>query len=52
MVSVGLDRNENHNVRLTSLVLRKMDHRLSRTLGYIESSDDLERVELEWIERE
>lgn len=52
MFSVGLDLNENHNVRLTSLLLRKMDHRLSRTLGYIESSDDLERVELEWIERE
>jgi hypothetical protein len=50
--TTGLDFNFNHNVRLTSVVLRKTDNIVGRTTGFIEDSDDVEINEAEWIERE
>jgi outer membrane receptor protein involved in Fe transport len=52
IVSAGLDFNDNHNVRLTSVLLRKTDDLVARTSGFTEAASDLEITEIEWIERE
>lgn len=52
IVSAGLDFNANHNVRLTSVLLRKTDDLVARTTGFTEAASDLEITEIEWIERE
>ncbi|MCI5106428.1 MAG: TonB-dependent receptor plug domain-containing protein [Pseudomonadales bacterium] len=52
IVSAGLDFNDNHNVRLTSVLLRKTDDLVARTAGFTEAASDLEITEIEWIERE
>ena len=48
----GLDFNLNHNVRLTSIVLRKTDNLVGRQVGFIEAEQDVELNESRWIERE
>lgn len=50
--SAGLDFNENHNVRLTSVVLRKTDDRVFRTTGDTEAGSEVEINEIQWVERE
>ena len=50
--SAGLDFNENHNVRLTSVVLRKTDDRVFRTTGDTEAGSEVEISEIQWVERE
>lgn len=50
--SAGIDFNDSHNVRFTSVVLRKTDDIVARSSGYTESADELEVTEIEWIERE
>lgn len=50
--SAGLDFNPNHNVRATSIMLRKTDDRLSRSNGFTEAETNLQVAEVEWIERE
>lgn len=50
--SGGLDFNENHNVRLTSVVLRKTDDRVFRTTGDTEAGSEVEINEIQWVERE
>ncbi len=52
IVSAGLDFNDNHNVRLTSVMLRKTDDLVANTTGYTEAASDLSITEIEWIERE
>ena len=50
--TAGLDFNFNHNVRLTSILLRKTDNLVARQQGFIQEEDDVEFTELRWIERE
>ena len=50
--TTGLDFNLNHNVRLTSIVLRKTDNLVGRQVGFIEAEQDVELNESRWIERE
>ena len=50
--SAGLDLNDNHNVRLTSVLLRKTDDLVANSTGYTEAASDLSITEIEWIERE
>lgn len=50
--SAGLDFNENHNVRLTSVMLRKTDDRVFRTTGDTEAGSEVEINEIQWVERE
>ncbi len=52
IATAGLDFNFNHNVRLTSVLLRKTDGRVNRSEGFTEAATDLEVNESEWIERE
>lgn len=52
IATVGLDFNPEHNVRFTSVLLRKTDNLVARTTGYTEAASDLEVTEIEWIERE
>ena len=52
IATAGLDLNFNHNLRLTTVVLRKTDGRVSRSQGFTEAEADLEINESEWIERE
>lgn len=50
--TTGLDFNINHNVRLTSIVLRKTDNLVGRANGFVEDSLDVELNESRWIERQ
>ena len=50
--STGLDFNFNHNIRLTSIVLRKTDSLVGRQVGFIEAEQNVELNESRWIERE
>lgn len=50
--TTGLDFNFNHNVRLTSIILRKTDNLVGRSTGFVEDSLDVELNESRWIERE
>ena len=50
--TTGLDFNANHNLRLTSIVLRKTDDLVARTTGFLEEEDQVEFGEIRWIERE
>jgi len=52
IATAGLDFNLNHNLRLTSVLLRKTDDRVNRTEGFTEAATDLQVNESEWIERE
>lgn len=52
IASAGLDLNDNHNVRFTSVLLRKTDDTISRSTGYTEAASDLAITKIEWIERE
>jgi len=52
IVTAGLDINEFHNIRATSVVLRKTDSLIGRSQGFTQDATDLETTELEWIERE
>lgn len=50
--SAGFDFNPNHNIRATSVMLRKTDDRVGASTGFTEAASDLEITEVEWIERE
>ncbi len=50
--TTGLDFNFNHNIRLTSILLRKTDNLVGRQVGFIEEEEDIELAEVRWIERE
>jgi len=52
IATAGLDFNFNHNLRLTSVLLRKTDDRVNRSEGFTEAEEDLQINESEWIERE
>ena len=52
IATAGLDFNFNHNLRLTTVLLRKTDDRVSRSQGFTEAAADLQINESEWIERE
>ncbi len=52
IVSAGLDINENHNVRFTSVGLRKTDDTVAYTTGFTESGGGLGQTDIEWVERE
>lgn len=52
IATASLDFNPNHNVRHTSVLLRKTDGRANRQVGFTEAANNLELVETEWIERE
>lgn len=52
ILSTGLDINPNHNVRLTSVLLRKTDNIAAQSQGYNNEANDLSLTEIEWIERE
>ncbi len=50
--TTAIDFNANHNVRLTSVVLRKTDDSAGFVEGDIAQEAYIRRTELEWIERE
>ena len=50
--SAGLDITPNHNIRATSVLLRKTDDRIGISNGFTEAATDLQVTEIEWIERE
>ena len=52
IATAGLDFNFNHNLRLTSVLLRKTDDRVNRSEGFTEAEQELQVNESEWIERE
>ncbi len=52
ILATGIDFNANHNVRLTSVVLRKTDDSVGFVEGDIAQEAYIRRTELEWIERE
>ncbi len=52
IATVGLDLNPNHNLRTTSVLLRKTDDRVSRTTGFTSDVPDGDITEIEWVERE
>lgn len=52
IVTAGLDFNQNHNLRFTSVLLRKTDNIVANTQGFTEAASDLRVTEIEWIERE
>lgn len=52
IATAGLDFNPQHNVRATSVMLRKTDNRVFKSRGFTEAEADLEVTELEWVERE
>ena len=52
MFTTGIDFNFNHNIRLTSVLLRKTDNLIGRATGFVEDSLDVELNESRWIERE
>jgi len=50
--TAGIDFNANHNIRTTSIVLRKMDDTVSQTSGDLAAEDIVRLTQLEWVERE
>lgn len=52
ILTTAVDFNANHNVRLTSVVLRKTDDSVGFVEGDIAQEAYIRRTELEWIERE
>ena len=52
ILTTAVDFNANHNVRLTSVVLRKTDGSVGFVEGDIAQEAYIRRTELEWIERE
>ena len=52
IVTAGLDFNQNHNIRATSITLRKTDDRVSNTTGFTSDVPESDITEIEWIERE
>jgi outer membrane receptor protein involved in Fe transport len=50
--TAGLDFNFNHNVRGTSVLLRKSSDTVSETFGFTEAASELLTTEAEWVERE
>ncbi len=52
ILTTAIDFNANHNVRLTSVLLRKTDDRVGFVEGDIAQEAYIRRTELEWIERE
>ena len=52
ILTTGINFNANHNVRLTSVVLRKTDDSVGFVEGHLAQEDYIRRTELEWIERE
>ncbi|MDA1371444.1 MAG: TonB-dependent receptor [Proteobacteria bacterium] len=52
IVTAGLDLNQNHNLRFTSVLLRKTDNIVANTQGFTEAASDLKVTEIEWIEQE
>ncbi|MEZ5492230.1 MAG: TonB-dependent receptor [Gammaproteobacteria bacterium] len=50
--TAGLDISANHNIRATSVLLRKTDDRVFRSQGFTEAEQNLDVTELEWVERE
>jgi len=51
-LTMAVDFNANHNVRLTSVMLRKTDDSVGFVEGDIAQEAYIRRTELEWIERE
>ncbi len=52
IVTAGIDINSNHNVRLTSVLLRTTDNLVSELTGDLAAENIVRINELEWIERE
>ncbi len=50
--TAGIDFNDNHNIRTTSVVLRKTDDTVSQTSGNLAEEDFIRLTQLEWVERE
>lgn len=50
--TTGLDFNFDHNIRLTSIMLRKTDNLVGRQTGFLEEELDVELTEIRWIERQ
>lgn len=50
--TAGIDFNPNHNVRATSIVLRKTDDTVSQTSGDLAAENIVRMTQLEWVERE
>lgn len=50
--TASLDINANHNVRLTSVLLRKTDDRAAEITGDLARENEVRLTEIEWIERE
>ncbi len=52
IATAGIDFNANHNVRFTSVMLRKTDDTVGVFEGDVAAEDYLRRSTLEWVERE
>lgn len=50
--TAGIDFNSNHNVRTTSVLLRKTDDLVSETNGNLAEENIVRMTQLEWVERE
>lgn len=50
--TTGIDFNANHNVRATSVMLRKTDDTVSQTDGDLAAENIVRITQLEWVERE
>lgn len=50
--TAGIDFNQNHNVRTTSVLLRMTDDTVSETSGILAEEDFIRLTQLEWVERE
>ena len=52
IATAGLDLDFNHNIRATSVLLRKTSDTASRTFGFTEAASENLITEVEWVERE
>ena len=52
IVTAGIDFNRNHNVRVTSVLLRKTDDTVSELNGDLAAESIVRINQLEWVERE
>lgn len=50
--TAGIDFNQNHNIRTTSVMLRMTDDTASETSGTLAEEDFIRLTQLEWVERE
>jgi len=50
--TAGIDFNANHNIRTTSVMLRKTDDTASETNGDLAAENIVRLTQLEWVERE